>query len=204
MDSKNRLGSADTITPEQAAAHRADYDLIQELMRENPEAMIQFVDRMGCVPRILAAKNARLGRPLGDHEIQDAVQDCLVIVWRKLPEFEGRSTLETWIYRICTFELMNVVRRKQRQKLQIESQEALVEDLPARSEPSDDFGDLYSAIDTLDDAERRVVQLKHFDDLTFTEIGDALTISENTAKTRYYRGLRRLQLQLRDRAPELR
>lgn len=41
----------------------------------------------------------RLGVP--DRDLPDAVQDVFVVVHDKLPEFEGRSRVETWLYAIC-------------------------------------------------------------------------------------------------------
>ena len=50
-----------------------------------------------------------------------------------------------------------------------------------------------------------MIWLKHFEELTFESIGHYLGLSENTAKTRYYRGLRRMQGLLRaTRAEEIR
>jgi RNA polymerase sigma factor (sigma-70 family) len=44
-------------------------------------------------------------------------------------------------------------------------------------------------LDGLAARERRVVELKHFEDLTFDEIGARLATSPNTVKTWYYEAL---------------
>ncbi len=41
----------------------------------------------------------RLG--VRDADVEDVCQEVFVVVHRKLPEFEGRSRLRTWIYGIC-------------------------------------------------------------------------------------------------------
>jgi RNA polymerase sigma factor (sigma-70 family) len=55
------------------------------------------------------------------------------------------------------------------------------------------FEHLYQSLDRLDAEEARVVSLKHFQNMTFEEISARTQISENTLKTRYYRGLRKLR-----------
>ncbi|MFD8492430.1 sigma-70 family RNA polymerase sigma factor [Amycolatopsis sp. NPDC059657] len=40
-----------------------------------------------------------LGSP---HDAEDALQESLLSAWRGLSSFEGRSSLRTWLYRICT------------------------------------------------------------------------------------------------------
>ena len=53
------------------------------------------------------------------------------------------------------------------------------------------------SLDSLDDATREIIRLKHFEDRTFEEIALLQCCSPNTIKTRYYRGLVRLRTQLR-------
>lgn len=48
-----------------------------------------------------------LGR-LADAE--DAVQETLLAAWRGLPEFEGRSSVRGWLYRIATNRCLNAIR----------------------------------------------------------------------------------------------
>ena len=44
------------------------------------------------------------------HGLDDAVQDVWVVVHRRLPEFEGRSALKTWLFGIA----LNVARNQRR------------------------------------------------------------------------------------------
>ena len=54
-----------------------------------------------------------------------------------------------------------------------------------------------AAVASLGEPTSTVVNLKHFEELTFDEIGDQLDLSPNTAKTYYYRGLEKLRDKLR-------
>ena len=169
---------------------------MRRVMGNSQIARAEFVERMKCVPRMLSAKNARLGSPLAECDLEDVAQDTIAAVWRRLPVFEGRSALETWVYRFCHLHLCKFLDARRRLPRPVpevadvpgaEQREAVVERSAA------DFEEVYRALDRLDAEEARILRLKHFDHLTFQEIGARLSISPNTAKTRYYRGLERMR-----------
>jgi len=47
-------------------------------------------------------------------DAEDALQETLLTAWRSLPEFEGRSSVRTWLYRIATTRCLNVLRAESR------------------------------------------------------------------------------------------
>jgi RNA polymerase sigma-70 factor (ECF subfamily) len=52
-------------------------------------------------------------RMLGSiHDAEDALQDALVRGWRGLPNFAGRSSLRTWLYRITTNACLDLLARR--------------------------------------------------------------------------------------------
>ncbi|TDW75398.1 RNA polymerase subunit sigma-70 [Kribbella pratensis] len=56
-------------------------------------------------------------RMLGSmQDAEDALQEALVAAWRGLPEFEGRSSLRTWLYRVTTNRCLNVRRSMLRRR----------------------------------------------------------------------------------------
>lgn len=50
-------------------------------------------------------------------EAEDAVQETLVRAWRSEQDFEGRSSLRTWLYRIATNVCIDMTRSAQRRAL---------------------------------------------------------------------------------------
>ena len=50
-------------------------------------------------------------RMLGDRgEAEDVVQDCLVLVWRKLPSLTDVQAFHRWIYQLATRRCLSVLR----------------------------------------------------------------------------------------------
>lgn len=60
---------------------------------------VSFEQVYRCHFRLVWRALHRLGVP--ERDLPDAVQDVFVVVHDKLPEFEGRSRIETWLYGIC-------------------------------------------------------------------------------------------------------
>jgi len=172
-----------------------DLELVRTALAGKHAAVRAFLERMRCVPRMIAAHNRRLGAPLGDDEVDDVVQETLLAVWRKLERYDGRAALETWIYPFCFFEYMRRLRLRRTQPRLLDDDlegssfepQARVEEALFELEP------LLEGLQELELELAAIVRLKHFEDLTFEEIGERLSISPNTAKSRYYRGLEQLR-----------
>ena len=68
-----------------------------------------------------AQLHAHCYRMLGSlHDAEDALQETLLRAWRGLPEFGGRSSLRTWLYRIATNACMDAIARRSRRVLPID------------------------------------------------------------------------------------
>lgn len=199
-DSRTAPPPADTH-PGTAPAWEADRALVGRVLRGDPEAVEEFTRRMACLPPFLASRLRSTGRPLGDDDLPDLVQDVLVIVWRRLDSFAGRSTLETWACGIGLFEMRNAARRRRRR--QDRERPLAGAEEPAPERPADDGLDVEAlrlALGGLPDPDADLLRLKHREGLSFPELGQRLELSTSGAKNRYYRILERLRARLGGRS----
>lgn len=161
------------------------------------------VEQLACVPAMVRIKNHRMGAPLSSHELDDVVQDVLVAVWRKLGQWDGRVPLEHWAYGFVVVELLKTVERRSRRRAVVQVRQAEEPHCPeaARADAEADAELVEQAVGRLDPADREILRLKHHEDLTFEEIGARMGMPTNTAKTRYYRCIKRLRVGLAPAQP---
>jgi RNA polymerase sigma-70 factor (ECF subfamily) len=124
---------------------------------------------------------------VADEALEDAVQDVFVIVHRRLGEFEGRSSVRSWVFGIA----VNVARHHRRTRRRRGDPLPLPERLedPALG-PHEQVARLEAAellevvLDALPDERRTVLVLAEFQELTAPEIADALGVPLNTVYSR--------------------
>ena len=158
---------------------------------------------MACVPRFLNACNRRIGGPLDADELLDLVQEVQLSVWQKLFEYQGRASLESWVYRFCSLGLLRVLDRNQRRsdRVRFLSTDAFLEEsrLPETA-AFEQEENLAHHLRHLAPREAEVTRLRFMEDLEFGEIADTLGIDVSSAKTHCYRALEKLRAVLASRA----
>lgn len=191
------------VGPTAGSAH-GDLQLARLARRGDRHAMEALAARLGCVRDHLGAAHARLGRPLGEHDLADVLGDVHASLWSRLERFDGRRPLEAWASGFCGIQLVKHLERRRRRR-QLEygldpDRHDPRQDPKATSE--EDGRALREALARLDPRTFDVVQLKVIEERTFEEIGAALCMSPNTAKSLYYRALARLRRRLEGRISE--
>lgn len=75
-----------------------------------------------------------------------------------------------------------------------------MDEIPAETGREDTYEnlDLKRALDAMDEADKAVIELRYFEDMKFEEIARVMDENVNTVKSRLYRGLKKLRLELTD------
>jgi RNA polymerase sigma-70 factor (ECF subfamily) len=153
----------------------------------------------------------RLGlRMLGNpQDAEDVLQNTFLNVLTHISEFQGRSSLATWLYRIAANEALMLLRKK-KPEVNLDDFEAAdeAEDLlPTRfvdwsAVPEDQLlsgegkAALDGAIGTLPESLRLVFLLRDVEGLSIKETAEALNLTETNVKTRLLRARMFLREQL--------
>ncbi len=131
------------------------------------------------------------GRMLPGHAAEDALQEIYTLVYRNLLGFEGRSAVETWVYRIAVNYLLRARKKLHRRRAVPLDQmpERAARDVP----PEDLLPVLQGIIDELDDVSARIVTLVLFQDCPQTEVAAILRIPVGTVYSRLARAKDRIR-----------
>jgi RNA polymerase sigma-70 factor, ECF subfamily len=139
-----------------------------------------------------------------EEDARDICQETFLKAFRGIRSFKKEARFSSWLYQIainlCRDRLR---RRKGRFHVGLEELDEGAEEMTLSGPSALDMVQardlsrlVSSAIATLPEEQREVIVLKEYEGLTFPEIAESLQIPTSTVKTRLYRGLVQLRLQL--------
>lgn len=128
-----------------------------------------------------------------EQDALDIVQEGAYKAISRAHTLRNESFAGTWIYRIMMNEAVNFVRRNRREYAEVQ------EDMLSKEDNYQDV-DLRKAIETLTEEERAIVTLRFFEDLTIEQVARVMNLNLSTTKSRLYRILEKLKLELGEEA----
>ena len=142
----------------------------------------------------------------------DITQKTFIAVYKNLKKLKDAGSFKPWVYRIATNYCHEEARKLARNKLVSMSPATSDEEensAPIGGEAKDRMFNpersfqqvelekiLFGCLQQLPEDQRSVILMKEYEGFKFHEIADALNTSENTVKTRLYRGLKTLKQRL--------
>jgi RNA polymerase sigma-70 factor (ECF subfamily) len=143
------------------------------------------------------------------HDAEDLLQELFVRLVRMIGRYEHDGRFDGWLFRIATNLVRDRVRRARQVKVvrwepvpgaELEEADPLASrpdplacDPRDRLERSEQVDCMQRALARLPEAEREVLLLRHFSQLSFREIAELMGTPLGTALARAHRGLARLR-----------
>lgn len=120
--------------------------------------------------------------------LDDVVQETFLVIHRRLPSFEGRSSLRTWVAAVTRNTAKEFVRRRRHQLLGSEMDpdaSASASLTPAEQLEAAAAAQLLDRLlSELPDDQREIFVLAEVEQMTAVEIGVVLDMNPNTVRTR--------------------
>jgi RNA polymerase sigma-70 factor, ECF subfamily len=149
-------------------------------------------------------------------DVEEVCQETFLAVVRRLASFDGRSRLQTWIFRVAANKARDYLALRLAAKRggghepasldAMDSQTGLAIDLPSTAPGPDatllareQRGLLRKALDDLGDPCREIIELRYFAELSYEAIGQALRLNLKTVSSRLSKCLDKLEVCFRNR-----
>lgn len=173
-------------------AHLEEREWIQQILAGDEDAKTRFYSAHA--PRLKPICVHFLGWQ--DSDIDDIIQQTFLIGFQKLPEFEPRSTLYTWLAHICVNLCYERIRRRKRVLSQLEEDLEILtapqarsreEDLSAKDLEQRRIDLLKGLIKAMSDKCGRILELRDLKGKSYADIGEVLKVPIGTVMSQLAR-----------------
>jgi RNA polymerase sigma-70 factor (ECF subfamily) len=173
-----------------------DWDLVQRYRSGDRSA---FAELMARYQR--PVYNAAFGVLRSVEDARDITQEVFLKVAERLNDYDPQFKFFSWIYRIALNESLNLRRRNNR----TDPRDVEI-GLPSAdtANPEKQVGDeqlserIRSVMMRMADSDRTVLELRHFSERSYEEIGQILNLDVKTVKSRLFESRQRLRGLLAD------
>lgn len=186
-------------------AREGQRDAVEQLMERHRQSLERMV-------------RGRLNRAVARRvDVSDVVQETLLTASKRMAEYvrDPRMPFHAWLRQIARDRLADVYRRQLADKRSVANEQsvggegsdfvppaALVLDAeltPAEAMLRQEFAERFNAaVETLSEADREIIFMRHSEQLTNSETAELLGLSQPAAAMRYLRALRQLKAILGD------
>jgi RNA polymerase sigma-70 factor (ECF subfamily) len=170
---------------------------LEPLRRREPVAFERLVRRHESVVLGLCQSMG-----LGGADMDDAAAEVFANVFRALPNFEGRSSLTTWVYRIACRTIPKVrarVRKGRGEGLPAERIDDAQRTPAEESETAELYQRLWKEVGMLDDREAMAIELYYRREMPVEDVATSLECPAGTVKTLLFRARQKLRERLAPR-----
>lgn len=130
-------------------------------------------------------------------DADDVLQNTFIKVYRGISQFEGKSKLYTWLYRIATNEAITHMQQKMRQASSSLDEEG---SFLAQRLKADEWFDgeevqarLQMAIAQLPDKQKQVFSLRYYEEMPYEEMSQLLNTSVGALKASFHHAVKKIE-----------
>lgn len=174
----------------------SDQQLIYDYLKKGDEKSLEILIRHYLKP-VFGFAYRYVGNA---QEAEDITQDVFVKVWKNLKKFDGQKSFKAWIFTITKNTSVDFLRKKKaiafselgNEESENNILEKFIDSSPLPNEFLEQKGirEIFiKAVGKLFPKYRRVLLLRHNDNLSFREIAETLAEPLNTVKSRHRRAL---------------
>lgn len=174
-----------------------DHDLLEKAKSGDERAFGKIVEKYTGV--VYAAVRSVLGNR---SDIDDAVQEAFIRVYRGLPSYSGRSSLSTWIWSVARNNAINIRAKERDDVIPLDKTAEIPSNRPgpeaelARRSAVEDIEYLLSR---LEGDYRQVIELRYLAGKKYHEIAEILDMPEGTVKTLIHRARKKMKMMMDER-----
>ena len=128
-------------------------------------------------------------------DTKDLFQDVLIHIWKSMPSFESKSTIETWVYRItlntCLRFRSNHIKKQERFVFMENMNNVNTQTKVENTEQKEKLLQLRNCISTLNKGDKAIITL-YLERLPYKEISNITGLTENNIAVKIKRKKKKL------------
>ena len=147
-------------------------------------------------PRVQRAAVGFLGNP---EDAREAAQESLLKAWRARDSYDVARPFYPWLYRIVKNHCLDQLAKRRIRRpaaLEVEGLAHSGPDAELELARAQSRQRLWAGMQRLDPAHQEILNLRHFQDLSYLEIAEVLDLKEGTVMSRLYRARQALAAEL--------
>ena len=126
------------------------------------------------------------------HDAEDVLNESLLKAWKSIGSLRDEKNMRAWFYKIISNTALTYLKK---QGSLITMEDCDLERLEFFEDKYDDGG-FEKMISSLPEKYKEIIVLRFFEEMSLSEIAKVLGVKENTVKTRLYRALEILKIDI--------
>lgn len=170
----------------------SDYDLVKDFLNGDEASFNKIANKY----KHKIYWHAR--RMTGNHlDADEVVQEVLFVMYKKLKDFQFKSSLYTWIFRIVSTRSLNYLKKRSLRKLLSFDEHAIgiisgSEDVAKNIEMKEKLKIVNTLLQKLPTKQREVFIMRNYDELSYEEISQITGKSIGGLKANYFHGVNKI------------